>query len=102
MTLSPDALSSIEAWLKVKPIPVVRAKPDPSYQVQALADIKETLAKHDKATAVMACGTGKTLVALWAAEQEAPKTVLVLGSIVDPVTADVTRMERTDEMGQFI
>ena len=100
--LSPDALSSIEAWLKVKPIPVVRAKPDPSYQVQALADIKETLAKHDKATAVMACGTGKTLVALWAAEQEAPKTVLVLGPIVDPVTADVARMERTDEMGQFI
>jgi predicted helicase len=27
---------------------------------------------------VMACGTGKTLVALWAAEQETPKTVLVL------------------------
>ena len=76
--LSPDALSSIEAWIKVKPMPVVRATPDPSYQVQALADIKETLAKHDRATAVMACGTGKTLVALWAAEQEAPKTVLVL------------------------
>ena len=71
-------MSSIEAWVKVKPIPLVRAKPDPSYQVQALADIKETLAKDDRATAVMACGTGKTLVALWAAEQEAPKTALVL------------------------
>jgi superfamily II DNA or RNA helicase len=76
--LSPDALSSIEAWLKVEPLPVVRAKPDSSYQVQALADIKETLTTHDKATAVMACGTGKTLIALWAAEQEVPKTVLVL------------------------
>ena len=76
--LSPDALGSIEAWIKVKPTRVVKAKPDPSYQVQALTDIKETLAKHDRATAVMACGTGKTLVALWAAEQEAPKTVLVL------------------------
>jgi predicted helicase len=76
--LSPDALSSIEAWLKVRPIPVIRAKPDPSYQVEALADIKKTLAEHDKATAVMACGTGKTLVALWAAEQEMPQTVLVL------------------------
>ena len=76
--LSPDALSSIEAWLKIKPVPIVRAKPDPSYQVQALADIKETLATHDKATAVMACGTGKTLIALWAAEQQMPKTVLVL------------------------
>jgi predicted helicase len=76
--LSSDALSGIEAWLKVKPVPIVKAKPDPSYQVQALADIKKTLAQHDKATAVMACGTGKTLIALWAAEQEAPKTVLVL------------------------
>ena len=49
-----------------------------SYQVEALADIKKTLAEHDKATAVMACGTGKTLLALWAAEQEMPQTVLVL------------------------
>ena len=76
--LSPAGLSSIEAWIKVKPAPVVKATPDPSYQVRALADIKKALEKHDKATAVMACGTGKTLVALWAAEQEAPKTVLVL------------------------
>lgn len=76
--LSLDALSSIEAWLKIKPIPAVRAKPDANYQDQALADIKKALAEHDKATVVMACGTGKTLIALWAAEQEAPKTVLVL------------------------
>jgi superfamily II DNA or RNA helicase len=76
--LSPDALSAIEAWLKQKPIPAVRAAPDPNYQTQALADIKAVLAKHDRATVAMACGTGKTLVSLWAAEQEAPKTVLVL------------------------
>jgi predicted helicase len=76
--LSSDALSSIEAWLKIKPLPIVRAKPDPNYQVQALTGIKATFAKHDRATVVMACGTGKTLVALWAAEQENPKTVLVL------------------------
>ena len=76
--LSPGALSAIEAWLKQKPPPIIRAKPDPNYQVQALADIKATLAKHDRATVVMACGTGKTLVSLWAAEQETPKTVLVL------------------------
>lgn len=56
----------------------VRAKPDPSYQVQALSDIKKTLATHDRATVVMASGTGKTLIAMWAAEQHAPKTVLVL------------------------
>src|SRR6476661_2317655 len=76
--LSPEAFKSIDAWLKTKPLPIVKAKPDPSYQVQALADIKSALAKGDRATAVMACGTGKTLVALWAAEQAAPKAVLVL------------------------
>jgi predicted helicase len=76
--LSPDALSSIEAWLKTKPLPIVRLTPDPCYQNQALADIKGALSKHHSATVVMACGTGKTLVALWAAEQETPKTVLVL------------------------
>jgi superfamily II DNA or RNA helicase len=76
--LSSDALSSIEAWLKERPLPIVRAKPEPSYQLQALADIKTAFAKHDRATAVLACGTGKTLISLWAAEQENPKTVLVL------------------------
>jgi superfamily II DNA or RNA helicase len=77
-TLSPDAFSEITAWLKVKPIPVIRATPNPNYQVQALADIKAALTAHDRAAVVMACGTGKTLVSLWAAEQEAPRTVLVL------------------------
>jgi hypothetical protein len=52
--LSPNALSAIEAWLKQKPLPVVRAMPDPNYQTQALADIKATLATHDRATVVMA------------------------------------------------
>jgi predicted helicase len=77
-TLSRKALSSIEAWLKIKSLPIVRSTPDPSYQTQALADIKGALSKHHNATVVMACGTGKTLVALWATEQEIPKTVLVL------------------------
>jgi superfamily II DNA or RNA helicase len=76
--LSEGALSQIEAWLKEKPLPIIRATPDPNYQVQALADIDRTFQTHDRATVVMACGTGKTLLALWAAEQAKPKTVLVL------------------------
>ena len=72
LDLSENALRSIEAWLKQKPVPVVRAAPDPSYQVQALTNIKATLANCDRATAVMACGTGKTLIALWAAEEQKP------------------------------
>ena len=77
-SLSEDQLKQIESWLKEKPVPVVRATPNPSYQTQALADIDSTFQKHARATVVMACGTGKTLVALWAAEQAKPKTVLVL------------------------
>jgi len=46
--LSSDALREIEA-------PVIKAKPF-SHQVQALADIKKTFAKHDRATVVMAAG----------------------------------------------
>ena len=77
-SLSEAQLKQIEAWLKEKPVPVVRAVPNPIYQVQALADIESTFQKHARATVVMACGTGKTLVALWAAEQAKPKKVLVL------------------------
>ncbi len=67
----------IEAWLKEKPVKRELPKPRP-YQEAALKDIKNTLATHDRATTVMACGTGKTLVALWAAEQAQVNTVLVL------------------------
>ncbi len=48
------------------------------HQVEALANIESGLKDHHRATVVMACGTGKTLVSLWAAEQVAPKRVLVL------------------------
>ena len=67
----------IEAWLKEKPVKREPPKPRP-YQEAALKDIKSTLATHDLATTVMACGTGKTLVALWAAELAQANTILVL------------------------
>jgi len=67
----------IEAWLKEKPVKRELPKPKP-YQLIALEDIKKALGSHDRATAVMACGTGKTLIALWAAEQAQANRVLVL------------------------
>ena len=76
--LTAAQLSQIEAWLKDKPAPFVRATPDPTYQTQVLTDIAATLKDNTRATVVMACGTGKTLVSLWATEQAQPKTVLVL------------------------
>ncbi|MBM4127789.1 MAG: hypothetical protein FJ247_10640 [Nitrospira sp.] len=75
--LAPDDLARIESWLKEKPLAWSRATPKP-YQVAALKDIATTLSTEDRATVVMACGSGKTLVALWAAQELQPKTVLVL------------------------
>lgn len=69
---------SIHAWLTDK-----KAEPNNRYaplthQKEAIEKITAGLKEADRTTAVMACGTGKTLVALWAAEAQNPKTVLVL------------------------
>lgn len=78
LSLSPEALREITAWIHGELVVRQRAEPDPRYQTQALADIAAALQTNPRATAVMACGSGKTLVALWAAEQEKPSRVLVL------------------------
>ena len=75
--LEVDDLARIEAWLNAKPLPRSPFTPKP-YQTSALTDIKTALNTHDRATVVMACGTGKTLVSLWASQDAQPKTVLVL------------------------
>jgi superfamily II DNA or RNA helicase len=75
--LTEDDLRAINAWLRQQPAAV--KKPEPrDYQLEALARITDTLAKSDRAHVVMASGTGKTLVSLWAVEALKPKTVLVL------------------------
>jgi superfamily II DNA or RNA helicase len=75
--LTIDDLRAISAWLREQPVAIEKRKPRDD-QIEALERIKDTLAKSDRAHVVMACGTGKTLVALWAAEELNPKTVLVL------------------------
>ena len=68
----------IHAWLTDKKVePFKRWDPLP-HQREAIEKITAGLKEADRTTAVMACGTGKTLVALWAAEAQDPKTVLVL------------------------
>ena len=68
----------IHAWLTDKKVePVTRYAPL-THQREAIEKITAGLKDADRTTAVMACGTGKTLVALWAAEAQDPKTVLVL------------------------
>jgi superfamily II DNA or RNA helicase len=75
--LTVDELGAISAWLRERPVATPKLVPR-KYQVEALAKINDTLARSDRAQVVMACGTGKTLVALWAAEARKPKMVLVL------------------------
>jgi predicted helicase len=58
---------AIAAWLRGA-IAVRKKKQPQPHQQEALNAILPTLKKQSRATAVMACGTGKTLVALWVAE----------------------------------
>jgi superfamily II DNA or RNA helicase len=68
---------AIQAWLAGEQ--VVRKKKTPwPHQVAALKDILPALRQADRATAIMACGTGKTQLSLWVAEAIAKRTVLVL------------------------
>ena len=48
------------------------------HQTAAINDIIKELATYRRTTAVMACGSGKTLVALWVAERLDAKNILVL------------------------
>lgn len=68
---------AIRSWLSSGEVKRKKKTPFP-YQRVAIRDIRKQLAKVDRTTAVMACGSGKTLVSLWVAEAEQPKNVLVL------------------------
>jgi superfamily II DNA or RNA helicase len=76
--LTEDDFRAISCWLREQPVAIPKLSPRDPEQIEALKRISETLAKSDRAHVVMACGTGKTLVALWAAEALKPTTVLVL------------------------
>ncbi len=75
--LTPADFSAIEKWLKGTPATRVISKPRP-HQEKALSDLLPALKSSDRATVIMACGTGKTLLSLWAAERLKAKNVLVL------------------------
>ena len=75
--LGVEDFDAIRAWLAGKPVTRKKSSPRP-YQQRALDAILPALNQQDRATSVMACGTGKTFVALWVAEAIAKQTVLVL------------------------
>lgn len=64
-------------WLQQRPVTPPRKTPRPD-QHEAINSIVEGLRQHDRVTVVMACGTGKTLVQLWAAECLGSRRILVL------------------------
>jgi superfamily II DNA or RNA helicase len=75
--LEPRDFVTIRAWLGGVRIGRQPKNPLP-HQAEAIDNLFSALREHDRATALMACGTGKTLVALWVAERMRVQNILVL------------------------
>ena len=75
--LDKNDFDTIVKWLQSGNVEVERKTPLP-HQVDAIKDILTALKIENRATALMACGTGKTLVALWVSEQMGCQHILVL------------------------
>lgn len=75
--LTADDFRVIESWLAGSVAPKKKKTPLP-HQDAAIRDILTGLERRPRATALMACGSGKTLVALWVAERLNARTILVL------------------------
>jgi predicted helicase len=61
---------AIEAWLAGAAVTAPKKQPQP-HQIEGLEALLPALETHDRVSAIMACGTGKTLLALWIAEHVA-------------------------------
>lgn len=75
--LVPEEFDVIDTWLQHRKVERKLPKPRP-HQRDAIDGIVSALKDHSRTTALMACGTGKTLVGLWAAEEQGAKNILVL------------------------
>lgn len=75
--LEADDFRAIEAWLAGAAFIAPKKQPQP-HQTEALDALLPALETHDRVSAIMACGTGKTLVALWVAERRQASRILVL------------------------
>ncbi|MCX6916266.1 MAG: Helicase associated domain protein [Verrucomicrobia bacterium] len=75
--LEADDFRAIETWLADAAFIAPKKQPQP-HQTEALAALLPALETHDRVSAIMACGTGKTLVALWIAERRQASRILVL------------------------
>jgi len=75
--LDKDAFQEIAEWLKGAVFEKTKKTPKP-HQQEAIEKILAEFSTADRATAVMACGTGKTLVGLWVMEALKPAKAIIL------------------------
>lgn len=75
--LEEDDFCAIEAWLSDAAFLAPKKTPQ-DHQAEALDALLPALEVLDRVSAIMACGTGKTLVALWVAERRKASKILVL------------------------
>ena len=75
--LETDDFRAIEAWLADSAFTAPKKQPLP-HQSEALDALIPALETNDRVSAIMACGTGKTLMALWIAERRQASRILVL------------------------
>lgn len=79
--LEASDFQAIEAWLADSAFTAPRKQPLP-HQTEALEALLPALETNDRVSAIMACGTGKTLIALWVAErQQASRTLVLVPSL---------------------
>ena len=75
--LEAEDFRAIEAWLAESAFEAPKKQPQP-HQDEALSALLLAFQQLDRVSAIMACGTGKTLVALWTAERLQASKILVL------------------------
>jgi len=75
--LQREDFEAIETWLKTSVVRIAQRKPQ-EHQTEALEILLPAFKIYDRLSAILACGTGKTLLTLWVAEKLGSKTVLVL------------------------
>jgi predicted helicase len=75
--LTPEDFENIRLYLCGEPIELNLKKPQ-AHQKEAIQKITDGFLQQQRLQVHMACGTGKTLVALWAAQKSAAKRILIL------------------------
>ncbi len=84
LVLRGDLVNAELKWpvtLRQKPKALPRKRPRP-HQQRAIRDVMKGFTKRERGKLIMACGTGKTLVAMWIAERlKSRRTLLLVPSL---------------------